>query len=613
MTAPDQLAAFAVVVAHLHRALETAARPRIGGPVERGCHVGDPVVGLVAEERAVVHAGGAHDLAGVHEPLGIEAVLHLLEQAHGLGAVHLLVELGAHQAVAVLARMRALVGLDHGEGLLGDGAHGVGVLLQLQVEHGAHVQAADASVRVPGALGAVLGEDGGEALGVVGQMLERHRAVLDEGDGLSLGLHRHHDVEAGGAHLPHRALAGRIRDLYDALGVAEVAHQLIEPIEAAQVLRLAVLGKLDEQQGVRRPTHVALHDGAEHGDVAGELDQRAVDHLDGDGAQLDDVLRRLHGLAETDEVADAQRLVFGDGRELQFQAARKGERAFRTAQQRGEVDRPRSRHQRVDQIAADTAGHLGEGVGDVLGLAAAEGEHVAEQLKSFSLPLRRRDAPPLLGGRIVRHFGEARLGAVGQDGVDRQHVVAHDAVADRARAAGIVAGHAADGGAARGGHVDREPQARQPQLPVEIVEHDAGLHHAGAVDLVDLDQLLEVLAEVHDQRAPDRLAGLRGAAAARQHGHALLARDRQRRAHVVVGARDHHAQRLDLVVRGVGGVAPAAEAIEQHLALQLAAQALGQSVGNWICFGRSIGRYCRFDAPRASRLALLRDPPRYAF
>ena len=120
-------------------------------------------------------------------------------------------------------------------------------------------------------------------------------------------------------------------------------------------------------------------------------------------------------------------------------------------------------------------------------------------------------------GQIVRHLGEARLGAVGQDGVDGQHVVAHDAVADRARAAGVVAGHAADGGAARGGHVDRKPQARQPQLPVEIVEHDAGLHHAGAVDLVHLDQLLEVLAEVHDQRAPDRLAGLRGAAPARQH------------------------------------------------------------------------------------------------
>ena len=42
--------------------------------------------------------------------------------------------------------------------------------------------------------------------GVVGEMLERHRAILDEGDRLSLLLHRHHDVEAGGAHVGDRGL-----------------------------------------------------------------------------------------------------------------------------------------------------------------------------------------------------------------------------------------------------------------------------------------------------------------------------------------------------------------------------------------------------------------------
>jgi hypothetical protein len=187
----------------------------------------------------------------------------------------------------------------------------------------------------------------------------------------------------------------------------------------------------------------------------------------------------------------------------------------------------------------------------------------------------------------VRHLGEARLGAVGQQGVDCQHVVAHDAVADRARAAGVVAGHAAYCCAAGGRHVDREPQAGQPELAVEIIEHDARLDDAGAVDLVDLDQLLQMLAIVDNERPPDRLAGLRGAAPARQHGHALLARYAQRRADVVVRPRGHHAQRLDLVVRGVRGVAPAREAIEQHLALQLAAQAVREAVGNGVGLGRS--------------------------
>ena len=94
-----------------------------------------------------------------------------------------------------------------------------------------------------------------------------------------------------------------------------------------------------------------------------------------------------------------------------------------------------------------------------------------------------------------------------------------------------------------------------------------------------------MLAEIQDQRAPDRLAGLRDATPARQDGHALLARNRQRRAHVVVGARDDHAERLDLVVRGVGGVAATAERVEQHLALQLAAQALGEAVGDGMWVG----------------------------
>ena len=47
--------------------------------------------------------------------------------------------------------------------------------------------------------------------GVVGEMLERHRAILDEGDRLALLLHRHHDVEAGGAHIGDRGLQRRDR------------------------------------------------------------------------------------------------------------------------------------------------------------------------------------------------------------------------------------------------------------------------------------------------------------------------------------------------------------------------------------------------------------------
>ena len=77
---------------------------------------------------------------------------------------------------------------------------------------------------------------------------------------------------------------------------------------------------------------------------------------------------------------------------------------------------------------------------------------------------------------------------------------------------------------------------------------------------------------VQHQRFADRLARLGGAAAARQHRRALLARDRERRLDIRDRARPHHAYGFDLVDGGVGGVAPALERVEQHLALDLRAQ-----------------------------------------
>ena len=188
-------------------------------------------------------------------------------------------------------------------------------------------------MRVPGALGAVLVEHGGQALGVVGQMLERHRAVLDEGDGFAVALHAHHDVEAGFAHLPDRFLLARVGHLDDGLRQAEIAHQFLEPVEAAQIFGLIVLGELDEQQRIRRAANVFVHHGPEHGDVARQLDQGAVDQLDGDGTELDDVLGRLHRPAERREMADAERLVARLRRQLQRDALRQRQRALGADQQ----------------------------------------------------------------------------------------------------------------------------------------------------------------------------------------------------------------------------------------------------------------------------------------
>ncbi len=66
---------------------------------------------------------------------------------------------------------------------------------------------------------------------------------------------------------------------------------------------------------------------------------------------------------------------------------RDGERSLRAAQQGGEIDRLGTRNQRIDQIAAHAAGDIGKGMRDVLRLAPAEGEQVAEEGKRLLLPL----------------------------------------------------------------------------------------------------------------------------------------------------------------------------------------------------------------------------------
>ena len=120
------------------------------------------VAGRIAEKRAVVELGRAHDLAGIEQALGIEPVLDLLERVHEPRPEHLLVKLRAHDAIAMFTRMGALVGTHECERLLGEGAHRLYILVEPQVEHRPHMQAADRRMRVPGAAGAVLRKDVGE-------------------------------------------------------------------------------------------------------------------------------------------------------------------------------------------------------------------------------------------------------------------------------------------------------------------------------------------------------------------------------------------------------------------------------------------------------------------
>jgi len=111
------------------------------------------------------------------------------------------------------------------------------------------------------------------------------------------------------------------------------------------------------------------------------------------------------------------------------------------------------------------------------------------------------------------------------------------------------------------------------QQPVEPVEDDPRLDSRATSLDIDRDHLVEMLAAIDDQRPRQGLPALRGAGTARQYRHSLLAGDRDRRSGVFAAPRHDHPQRLDLVDRGIGRIAPAAESVEQHLAADFTAQA----------------------------------------
>ena len=565
--AAGEAAAGAVVVAHLDRALQAAGSPRVVGPVERGRHVLGGVAGRIAEQRAVVEARRAHDAAGIERAAGVEGVLHLLEGRDQPPAIHRLVELAAHQTVAVLAGVRALVFAHQGEGFLSDRAHRAHVALEPQVQHRADMQAAFGGVRVPRTARAVLLEHLGEPVGVVGEMRERHGAVLDEGDRLRRALHRHHDVEPGGAQRGDRRLRAGVQHLDHAAilragtveAVAEIAHHLDEATQTPAVLGVA-LGELDQQQRRRRAAHHGSERRAEHVDLAGELEHRGIDEFDRDRAQRHQVLRRLHGAAEAPEMAHAEAARAEQRGKFQLDDGGVGEGALGPHQHMREIGSPARGVERVEVVAADAPLHAGEFLPHLVRLARADREQALREVARAGVVELREAGIDL---------AEMHARAVGEHGVDRGHVVAHGAVTQRAAATGIVAGHAADGGAGRGGDVDREPEPVRLELAVQLVEHDARLDHAAARLDVEVPQAGEVLRAVDHQPIVDGLAALRGAAAARGDGNAALGGQGECAQRVLGGARHDHAGRHHLVVRGVGGVAAARGEVEQHVARNL--------------------------------------------
>ena len=223
-----------------------------------------------------------------------------------------------------------------------------------------------------------------------------------------------------------------------------------------RVLGLILFGEFDDQDRIGIAANGRPDDRLEHRDLAAERDHGAVDQLDRDRAQFDQMLGGIHRLVEAAEMADAQHLVADDGPQFQLDLGGEGQRAFGADQKMRHIVGRVARHQRIEIVAADAALHFRKSLGDFLGLALAQRQHVAKQSRSHLAGVGARE--------IARDLAEMQRRAVGERRLHRARVVAHGAISERTPAAGIVAGHAADGGARGGGDVDRKPQAVLLQL-----------------------------------------------------------------------------------------------------------------------------------------------------
>src|SRR5690349_7561116 len=93
-----ELAAVAVVVAHLDRFVETAPL----APVEHSADFLCRVARLETEQCAIVLPRRTHDLPRIEQPFGVEYILDFLERARELGTEKRCDPLRAHETVPVL-------------------------------------------------------------------------------------------------------------------------------------------------------------------------------------------------------------------------------------------------------------------------------------------------------------------------------------------------------------------------------------------------------------------------------------------------------------------------------------------------------------------------------
>ncbi len=108
---------------------------------------------------------------------------------------------------------------------------------------------------------------------------------------------------------------------------------------------------------------------------------------------------------------------------------------------------------------------------------------------------------------VQRQIFQDHFTAVGEQYRQLDDVIQSFAVGERVGAGGIVADHAADGGAIGSRGVGAELQPHRPNVSVELVLHQSRLDAAPKLFFVHLQNILHVFGKIENDRMSHRLPG----------------------------------------------------------------------------------------------------------
>ncbi len=399
---------------------------------------------------------------------------------------------------------------------------------------------------------------------VVAEPLGRYGGVLPALPGLPVVRRAGGHAESGLAGLEHLLLA------FGVVGEGDVRLLLATADGPQQRVRLCVDVLLAVAAVQHHQPAVALGQVVE-GVQVGAFFAHQLGHAPVQGLQLAGraVLQQpgdvVGGGADVVVAEDEQRLVRRHGHEVEFGAQDGHQGALAADERLGDVEAVLGQ-QGVEVVAGDAAGDLGVAAADV---GEVLGGDVVEAGVDLREPATAGDDAGALVGR-----GGADPGALSVVGEDLQapDVVDGLAVGLGGGAAGVVADHAAERAVAVGGGFGAELELVAGEVPVEFVQDDAGLHHAGAPLRVDGEHTGAVLAPVDHHGGVGGLSGQARAAAPGEDGGVEACAHRHRPGARLDGPGHDDAQWDLPVVRTVRGVGAAAARVEADFAVHLGAQ-----------------------------------------